>query len=85
MSTLLSYPQFSYILKKFLSIENLLDFIGEKSTAPQATENLKAQIDFLKEQCDGVLSASEAAKFGEMSDPDFEVPNPRKIKDCHSS
>lgn len=31
MTDLLSYPQFSYLLKKFLSIPNLLKFIGERS------------------------------------------------------
>ena len=50
MSDLLSYPQFSYILKKFLNIPNLLEFIGEKSSSPQAAENLVAQIDFLIER-----------------------------------
>jgi hypothetical protein len=47
MTDLLAYPEFSYLLKKFLSIPDLLDFIGERSNSPQAVENLKAQIDYL--------------------------------------
>lgn len=50
MNDLLSYPQFSFILKKFLSIPNLLEFIGEKSSSPEATQNLIAQISFLAER-----------------------------------
>ena len=50
MNDLLVYPQFSYILKRFLSIPNLLEFIGEKSASPQAIQNLTAQISFLAER-----------------------------------
>lgn len=50
MNDLLAYPQFSFILKRFLSIPNLLEFIGEKTSSPQATQNLTAQINFLAER-----------------------------------
>jgi len=50
MNDLLAYPQFSFILKRFLSIPNLLEFIGEKSSSPQSTQNLTAQINFLAEK-----------------------------------
>ena len=68
MNALLSYPQFSFILKQFLTIDNLFEFIGDKSTAPQAAENLKAQVDFLLQQCEFVLSSSsQESKFGERT------------------
>lgn len=57
MNNLLLYPQFSYMLKKFLSIDDLIGFIGEKSTSPQATQNLEGQIEFLLEQCNRVLTS----------------------------
>lgn len=50
MNDLLAYPQFSFILKRFLSIPNLLEFIGEKTASPQATQNLTAQISFLADR-----------------------------------
>ena len=65
MSDLLSYPQFSYILKKFLSIPNLLEFIGEKSSSPQAAENLVAQIDFLIERWDEILAKQGPSGIGD--------------------
>lgn len=81
MNDLLWYPQFSYILKKFLGIPDLLNFIGEKSTSPQATQNLIAQINFLIEKCDDVLTKSSSADFGEIQNPVFEVPKPKIIKE----
>lgn len=77
MNALLSFPQFSYILKQFLGIDDLFEFIGDKSTAPQAAENLKAQVDFLVEQCDYVLSSkSGESKFGEGSQTKFQGDKP---------
>ena len=65
MNDLLAYPQFSFILKRFLSIPNLLEFIGEKSSSPQSTQNLTAQINFLAEKWDEVLTTP--ARFGEFA------------------
>ena len=65
MNDLLSYPQFSFILKKFLNIPNLLEFIGDKSSSPQAAENLAAQIDFLEERWDEILTRHASSIIGE--------------------
>ena len=77
MNNLLLYPQFSYMLKKFLSIDDLIGFIGEKSASPQAIQNLQGQIEFLTEQCDLVLSQSNSPSFGERQAQVFEAPSPR--------
>jgi len=74
MSTLLCYPQFSYMLKNFLSIDDLLEFIGEKSASPQATQNLEDQIDFLMGQCNVVLAKSNEQAFGEKKSQNFSIP-----------
>eukprot|EP00344_Euplotes_crassus_P007970 CAMPEP_0196995664 /NCGR_PEP_ID=MMETSP1380-20130617/1742_1 /TAXON_ID=5936 /ORGANISM="Euplotes crassus, Strain CT5" /LENGTH=174 /DNA_ID=CAMNT_0042411411 /DNA_START=566 /DNA_END=1090 /DNA_ORIENTATION=- len=55
MNSLLVYPQFSYLLSKFLSIDDLLGFIGNKSSSPEGTQNLQDQIEFLRQQCSIVL------------------------------
>mmetsp|Transcript_18181 Transcript_18181/g.20356 ORF Transcript_18181/g.20356 Transcript_18181/m.20356 type:complete len:144 (-) Transcript_18181:96-527(-) len=77
MNSLLCYPQFSFLLKKFLTIDGLIDFIGEKSDSPQATLNLQGQIEFLLQQCNVVLAKSSPSNFGEESSPVFDVPTPR--------
>ena len=71
------------MLKKFLSIPDLIEFIGEKSTSPQATLNLKAQIDFLSEQCDLVLSKRRVAEAS--TSLIFEIPSPRRMTDEKSA
>lgn len=58
MNSLLVYPQFSYLLNKFLSIDDLLGFIGNKSSAPEGVQNLQGQIEFLRQQCSIVLGRS---------------------------
>lgn len=83
MNSLLCYPQFSFMLKKFLSIPDLIDFIGEKSSSPQATMNLKAQIDFLSEQCNLVLSKRRIAETNNTLI--FEIPSPRRLNDEKSA
>lgn len=50
MTELLLYPEFSFLLKKFLTIPNLIEFIGERSTSPQATQNLKALVGVLMDR-----------------------------------
>jgi len=66
MNDLLLYPQFSYMLKKFLTIPNLFEFIGERSTSPQAAQNLEAQIGFLLGKCEEILSKSMLNNFSGM-------------------
>lgn len=58
-----------------MSIEDLLEFIGEKTSSPQATQNLQGQIEFLTQQCDVVLSQSNPLGFGEPEVPVFEPCN----------
>jgi len=77
MTHLLLYQEFSFLLKKFLSIDNLLEFIGDKSSAPQATQNLEGQIEYLLQQCNVVLSQSNPDTFGEGEDTVFDAPTPR--------
>lgn len=60
---------------------DLLEFIGDKSTSPQAIENLKAQVVFLQEKCDASLNQPEKAKFGEIQSPVFEIPEPKAKKE----
>lgn len=50
MNDLLSYPQFSYLLHKFLSMPDAFEYIGERTNSPQAQQNLKAQIRFIQEK-----------------------------------
>ena len=59
MSDLLSYPQFSFMLKKFLSISQLTEFIMQKYSCPFTTENLASQVSFLIERWDEVLATHD--------------------------
>ena len=59
MSDLLSYPQFSFMLKKFLSISQLTKFIGEKYSYPHTAEILASQVSFLIERWDEVLATHD--------------------------
>lgn len=79
MNSLLRYPQFAYMLKNFLSIPDLIEFIGEKSSSPQATQNLTAQIEFLSERCNIVLNKRRVAESSNSLI--FEVPSQRKMND----
>jgi len=85
MNDLLSYPQFSFILKKFLSIPNLLEFIGEKSSSPEATQNLIAQISFLAERWDEVLTSATRGEFGERTASMFEMPGSKYKRESRST
>jgi hypothetical protein len=81
MNELLWYPQFAFMLKYFLSIPNLLEFIGEKSKSPQATQNLTAQIDFLTEKWDHILIKCKSINFGETPISIFEKPQSKVHRD----
>ena len=59
MSDLLSYPQFSFMLKKFLSISQLTEFIGKKYSYPHTAEILASQVSFLIERWDEVLATHD--------------------------
>ena len=59
ISDLLSYPQFSFILKKFLSFPNIIEFIREKYSHQYTKESLSSQISFLIEKWDEILTKSE--------------------------
>lgn len=65
MSELVLYPQFSFLLKRFLTIPDVLEYIGEKTDSPHTLENLRTQISFLLEKCNIVLSKSIESNFGE--------------------
>lgn len=65
MADLLSYPQFCFLLKNFLSMPDLIEFIGDKSTSPQAKENLSAQIEYLAAKCEATLSIADKAELGD--------------------
>jgi hypothetical protein len=80
MNDLLSYPQFTYILKSFLSKPDLIEFIGDKSSSPQAKQNLKSQVDFLAEQCNKVLAKNKSINFGEPKNQIFEDLQPRQAE-----
>lgn len=85
MNELLWYPQFAYILKKFLNMPDILEFIGEKSASPNANQHLKAQITYLEDRCDETLGKLHQANFGEIQNPVFEMPEPRQVKDSQSA
>lgn len=80
MNDLLSYPQFTYILKFFLSKPDLIEFIGDKSSSPQAKQNLKSQIAFLAEQWNKVLTKNKSINFGEAKNQIFEDLQPRNAE-----
>ena len=67
MSDLLSYPQLSFILKKFLNISQLTEFIGEKYSYPHTTEILASQVSFLIERWDEVLATHDPDSVCDIS------------------
>ena len=56
VSVILSYPQFSFILKEFLSIPNIIEFLLERYVCLHAASKLVTQISILIEKWSKVLA-----------------------------
>ena len=65
----------------FLDLPDSLSFIGERSNTPQATENLVAQMSFLLEKCNDMLSHQPRNHFGEGTEMLFQKPDNRNDQD----